>query len=723
MVWAERFEMGRELGAGAFGRVVLAVERASGTACAVKYLANASAGGAAMLAREARALAAVRDPHVARVYEYVPPDDGGPAIVMEAVEGRSLKEVIAGGAMPPEAALAVLKGSLLGLAAAHDAGVVHRDYKPDNVIVSAGGTSKLIDFGIAVAVGEPVTPAGTARYMPPEQWQGDPVTPASDVYSATCVFVECVAGRPPYPAAALARLRAAHLAEPVPVELVPPGLAGLVEAGMAKERAARPPDARAFATELETVAAAAYGPDWERHGRDALAAALGGLVSAAGLAWLLGGGPAATPVTDLAVSTVVPKSGGVLAKLFGGSGASTITGAGAGAAAVLLVTGGVFTVRSVTADKPEPPVAAAAARPSLAYTNETQLRVLTPDGRDRVLATFPRALATQVPRWSPDGRLVAWRRDAPYDDANRTVLVADAATGRTSRLPLCATAEPSGCAFAGFLGDDLVATSTTEAAPKLRLMPATGGTVREVPLRGLPKAPQGGTWSTVQPVGIVGGSLIAALDASDGGADDLYSVLTVRIDASGTVSPLFPGSAHTLSGGQETVCGGLPLYQDDRALMMRTFSEPFECGGGDPPRNVLIRVIDLENRKVVEGIFDNGGVEILQAFRDPEGRLCATAYDADLGSRTPRIGTRTIAPAKYCLTGGRFTLTTPGLLLDTPSVRGWRLTETGTVTVTTDAVQLTAPGRLRSTDLSATDGKSALPLKPPLTSAVWSPAP
>jgi serine/threonine protein kinase len=117
---------------------------------------------------------------------------------MEAVNGVSLRDVLSGnpGPLPPEAALTVLKGSLLGLSAAHAAGVVHRDYKPANVLVESSGNSKLVDFGIAGLSGER-TVAGTPAYMAPEQWHGAPASPATDVYSATCVFFECVTGGPP----------------------------------------------------------------------------------------------------------------------------------------------------------------------------------------------------------------------------------------------------------------------------------------------------------------------------------------------------------------------------------------------------------------------------------------------------------------------------------------------------------------------------------------------
>ncbi|OLT33245.1 hypothetical protein BJF79_08180 [Actinomadura sp. CNU-125] len=139
----------------------------------------------------------------------------GVALIMEAVEGVTLKEVLARhGELAPEAALVVLKGSLLGLAAAHTVGVVHRDYKPANVMVPADGRSKLIDFGVAVAAGD-ASASGTPAYMAPEQWRGEAVSPATDVYAATCVFFECVTGRRPFAGAG------GHLAEEPPAADAP----------------------------------------------------------------------------------------------------------------------------------------------------------------------------------------------------------------------------------------------------------------------------------------------------------------------------------------------------------------------------------------------------------------------------------------------------------------------------------------------------------------------
>jgi serine/threonine-protein kinase len=139
-----------ELGAGGGGRVVLARHQASGSVVAIKYLSDRLMGDPRFVAAfrgEARMLAGLVNPHVARLHAYVETANDA-AIVMEAVDGAPLRKVLnEHGAAGPEAALVVLKGSLLGLAAAHDLGVVHRDYKPDNVLVQGNGQSKLSTSG------------------------------------------------------------------------------------------------------------------------------------------------------------------------------------------------------------------------------------------------------------------------------------------------------------------------------------------------------------------------------------------------------------------------------------------------------------------------------------------------------------------------------------------------------------------------------------------------
>ncbi|HXA63208.1 MAG TPA: PASTA domain-containing protein [Streptosporangiaceae bacterium] len=268
----------KELGAGAQGRVVLA-EAHSGGYVAIKYLAaNLLTDGrhTSTFRAEAATLYRVDDPHIARLYDYVETGEGA-AIVMEAVDGVTLRKLLdTSGPLEPEAALVVLKGSLLGLAAAHSVGVVHRDYKPANVMVTGDGGSKLVDFGVAVLSGDS-SRAGTPAYMAPEQWRGDPSSPMTDVYAATCVFFECVTGTRPYVSSDIVALMGLHITAPIPAEAAPEPLRFLIARGLAKEAAQRPPGAAAFVSELEAAATSAYGPEWERRGVERLAAAAAAL--------------------------------------------------------------------------------------------------------------------------------------------------------------------------------------------------------------------------------------------------------------------------------------------------------------------------------------------------------------------------------------------------------------------------------------------------------------
>ena len=368
----EGFNEIRELGSGAQGRVVLAVPEGHDVQVAIKYLAPALLSDQSALAvfrREAETLARVSNPHVARLYQYVETPQGA-AIVMEAVSGASLRSVLdnSGGPLSPEAALAVLKGSLLGLAAAHGVGVVHRDYKPANVVVQPDGTSKLIDFGVAALTGQS-SRSGTPAYMAPEQWEGSPASPATDLYAAACVLYECLTGTKPYHGRSTAELMTQHLTAPIPLDSVPEPVRPLLARGLAKNPAERLWDAAGFAAELERVAVAAYGPDWERRGLHALAASAAALATAAPLA-VLGSfaaesaAPAAsaTPAAPTAPSSpaapgfregavgkagFAAKRGGGVAKYL--SGTKVIVGAAVVATAAA-TTAGAFVVRELRED-------------------------------------------------------------------------------------------------------------------------------------------------------------------------------------------------------------------------------------------------------------------------------------------------------------------------------------------------------------------------------------
>ncbi|MFB9201023.1 protein kinase [Nonomuraea spiralis] len=332
----------RELGSGAAGRVVLATRDHDGVEVAIKYLNDelrSDMGFVARFRHEARLIGTLQSSHHARLIDYVESGQGA-AIVMELVNGVSLREILRSeGPTGAEAALVVLKGSLQGLAAAHSIGVVHRDFKPENVMVQGDGVSKLVDFGIAVRAGEGVSAAGTPPYMAPEQWAGGPAGPTTDVYAATVVFFECLTGTRPYRAPNIAALARQHQSAPPPVEEVPQALQGLVERGLAKQPDERPPSAEAFLTELEAIAAEAYGADWEERGRRRLAAL-------AGLLILLFPSPLHDPVeTQTALTeTRFPEPARLLSKL------SAKVAIGAVAVGVV-VTVGVILVNSST-DEP-----------------------------------------------------------------------------------------------------------------------------------------------------------------------------------------------------------------------------------------------------------------------------------------------------------------------------------------------------------------------------------
>ncbi len=258
----------RELSHGASGRVVEAVQERTALQVAIRYLSPDLVGGPDFLPRFRTQMLKLKEldaPSVVRVYDYAAQPGHGAAVVMELVNGVSLSTMIERqGPLDPEAALTVLKGTLLGLAAVHRLGFGHRDVKPGNVLVDNAGQVKLTNFGLAAPA------AGTPAYLAPERWEGDPGSQASELYAATAVFFECLTGAPPF-SGDLARLREQHESGALPLDRVDAPLAPLIEQGMAKDWASRPHSANAFVSELEALASSAYGPDWEERGRGLLA--------------------------------------------------------------------------------------------------------------------------------------------------------------------------------------------------------------------------------------------------------------------------------------------------------------------------------------------------------------------------------------------------------------------------------------------------------------------
>jgi eukaryotic-like serine/threonine-protein kinase len=263
----------RELGHGGTGRVMLAVRDSDRLEVAIKHLSEPLRQDEEFVERfraEALLIREIDSPHTARLLDYVESSDGA-VIVMELVDGVTLRRLLEHeGRTGAEAALAVLKGALLGLAEAHRRGVVHRDFKPENVLVTEDGDSKLVDFGVAVRFGEKAALVGTPPYMAPEQWDDAPASPATDVYAATLVFFECLTGHRAFHGENVAALAYQHQHATPPLDDVDEPLRPLVEHGLAKDPAARPESAEAFLAELEDVALAAYGKEWETRGRAGL---------------------------------------------------------------------------------------------------------------------------------------------------------------------------------------------------------------------------------------------------------------------------------------------------------------------------------------------------------------------------------------------------------------------------------------------------------------------
>src|SRR5437868_3978138 len=163
----------RQLGAGRTGRVFLATYQATGAYVAIKYFNATLRRDGDFMARyraEAPGLVEVDDPNVVRFYEYVETATTA-AVVTELLDGVSLRTLLTEHRrMSPEAALVLFKEILLGLSAVHERGIAHRDCSPENVLVRADGTSKLVDVGLAVHAEEPGVPAGSPPYMAPELW-------------------------------------------------------------------------------------------------------------------------------------------------------------------------------------------------------------------------------------------------------------------------------------------------------------------------------------------------------------------------------------------------------------------------------------------------------------------------------------------------------------------------------------------------------------------------
>jgi serine/threonine protein kinase len=250
---AGRYRLVHRLACGGMGQVWRAADEVLGRPVAVKLLSSEFAEDRAFLDRfrtEARRTAALSHPGIASVFDYgeIEEPNRTAYLVMELVEGAPLSAVLAReGRLDPERVLDVVAQAALALGAAHQAGVVHRDVKPSNLLIRRDGVVKVTDFGIARTIGEaPRTEiglvVGTAAYLSPEQVACRPVTPASDVYALGVVAYECLAGRRPFTGehpVALALAHQRHRPPLLPPD-VPAPVRALVEQAMAKDARTRP---------------------------------------------------------------------------------------------------------------------------------------------------------------------------------------------------------------------------------------------------------------------------------------------------------------------------------------------------------------------------------------------------------------------------------------------------------------------------------------------------
>jgi serine/threonine protein kinase len=269
-VLSGRYELGRAVGNGGMGEVYEAYDQKLSRRVAVKCLKPGFTGNHhERFVREVRHAAAFIHPNVVTVFD-VGDDEGSPYFVMELVDGHTLAaELKERGRLPVPEAVRIADSVLAGLAAAHARDLVHRDVKPANVLLGTDGSVKLADFGIAKAVHDAasgLTAAndiiGTPTYLSPEQANGDPTGPQTDLYAVGILLYEMLAGAPPFRGDTPMATALAHRDAPVPPLTdqrpdVPNRLVRTIERALEKDPARRFPDAESMRAALADAAPAA----------------------------------------------------------------------------------------------------------------------------------------------------------------------------------------------------------------------------------------------------------------------------------------------------------------------------------------------------------------------------------------------------------------------------------------------------------------------------------
>jgi serine/threonine-protein kinase len=269
-VVGKKYRIVRKIGGGASANVWEAEHKLIGSHVAIKVVHSDLSRRDEMLDRfeqEARICGTIRSPYLPQVYDVGHLDDEAPYMVMEMLDGETLESKLGGGPIPIPTVVEIGRQLMAALVDIHRAGVIHRDVKPDNIILhNAGGVTilKLVDFGVCKptlsnrAITMEGMVVGTPHYMSPEQVRGDELDPRSDIYAAGVVLYEAITGKPPFTGEGLGDIAASILRDPV----VPPSirreecprmLEQIVQRAMSRDREQRFAGAKEMARELGAV--------------------------------------------------------------------------------------------------------------------------------------------------------------------------------------------------------------------------------------------------------------------------------------------------------------------------------------------------------------------------------------------------------------------------------------------------------------------------------------